>query len=98
MLTSVTSGLGDPIPGPKRRFNRDGCRPGSIRIPIKHLRLLRGKFIGIPVKILKDDGCNTSVVSRLFVKKHENLLNVVNEKMIVNHSCNGQTEEVSQVV
>jgi Retroviral aspartyl protease len=59
---------------------------------------LRGKFNGIPVKILKDDGCNTNVVSRAFVKKHKNLFNVVNKKMIVNHSCEGLNEEVSQVV
>jgi hydrogenase-4 membrane subunit HyfE len=73
-----------------------GCRDDSI--PIKPLLVLRGKFNGIPVKILKDDGCNTNVVSRAFVMKHENLFNVVNKKMIVNHSCEGQNEEVSQVV
>jgi hypothetical protein len=61
-----------------------GCREDSIRI--KPLLVLRGKFNGLPVKILKDDGCNTNVVSRAFVKKHENLFNVVNKKMILNHS------------
>jgi hypothetical protein len=73
-----------------------GCRDDSI--PIKPLLVLRGKFNGIPVKMLKDDGCNTNVVSRAFVKNHENLFNVVNKKMIMNHSCEGQNEEVSQVV
>jgi Retroviral aspartyl protease len=73
-----------------------GCRDDSI--PIKPLLLLRGKFKGIPVKILKDDGCNTNVVSRAFVKKHENLFNSVNKKLIVNNSCEGQTEEVYKVV
>jgi Retroviral aspartyl protease len=73
-----------------------GCRDDSI--PINPLLVLKGKFNGIPVKILKDDGCNTNVISRTFVKKYKNLFHVVNKKMIVNHSCEGQSEEVTQVV
>jgi hypothetical protein len=55
-------------------------------VPINPL-LLRGNFNGIPVKILKDDGCNTDVVSRAFVKKYETVLNIVSKKLILKHSC-----------
>jgi Aspartyl protease len=67
-------------------------------IPISPLIIFKGTFNGIPVKILKDDGCNTNVVSKAFVKNHKALFQVVNKKMSVNHSCEGQTEEVAQVV
>ena len=80
------------------------CKRKSIPIdepiPIDPLLVFRGEINGIPVKILKDDGCNTNVVGIEFLKKPKTreLFKIQKEKIEVSHSRRGSTEEATEVI
>ena len=52
-------------------------------IPVERLLVLSGTMNGLSIKVLKDDGCNTNVVSREFLAKYRsrNIFEVCQEKL-----------------
>ena len=66
-------------------------------IPVEDLIVFRGKMNGSAVQILKDDCCNTNILSRHFVERHPELFDVENTAMCISHSKRGSTEEALQV-
>lgn len=52
----------------------------------------------VPVYVLKDDVCNTSVISKEFFEKHAECLDVAEKKVEVCHSNKGNTEFATKVV
>ena len=53
---------------------------------------------GQTVDILKDDGCNTNVMSSSFIKKHGHLLTLKKDNLSITHSENKTTETATQLV
>jgi hypothetical protein len=74
----------------------DGCRDDNI--PIEPLFVLDGMFNGKPVRILKDDGCNTNVVSRKFVERNAEAFKMKSRNVMVNHSADDRVEQATQIV
>ena len=67
-------------------------------IPVKPLIVFEGKMHGVAAQILKDDGCNTNVVSKDFVQKHSHLFNIEDTAITVTHSKRDSIEMASQVI
>lgn len=57
-----------------------------------------GTVAGQQVNVLKDDGCNTNVMSTSFVNKNRHLLNIAKKSAIINHSNSKTTEKASEIV
>lgn len=70
----------------------------SVPIPVDPLIVLDGKINGVKVRVLKDDGCNTNVVSKRLVKKFRHCFKVVDDDVLVQHSDKDSNERSSQVV
>jgi hypothetical protein len=68
----------------------DGCR--DDRIPIEPLFVMNETRNGMPVCKLKDDGCNTNVVSRKFVERNAETFKMKSRKVTVNHSADDRVE------
>ena len=66
-------------------------------MPITDLFVLEGSMNGIRVDVLKDDGCNTNVISREFAKRNEHRLRFVSRKMSVAHSSKNTDEVATRV-
>lgn len=49
-------------------------------------------------KVLKDDGCNTNILSSEFVKRNRKLLNVSKTFLNIEHSDDNFSENASEVV
>jgi hypothetical protein len=71
----------------------DGCRDDII--PIEPLFVLDGMLNGKPVRILKDDGCNTNVVSRKFVERNAEAFKMKSRNVMVNHSAYNRFEQAT---
>ena len=67
-------------------------------LPTSPLIILRGTVKGQTVDILKDDGCNTNVMSSSFIKKHGHLLTLKKDNLSITHSENKTTETATQLV
>ncbi len=67
-------------------------------IPMDVLMVLNGKLEGRRVKVLKDDGCNTNVVSKEFFKRNRKYFNVKKCNVEVSHSQKGSVENSSQAI
>lgn len=50
------------------------------------------------MRALKDDGCNTNVISRDFVEKNRHRLTIINQPVTINHSEKDEEETVNEVV
>lgn len=57
-----------------------------------------GILAGGQVSILKDDGCNTNVISKSYVNRHRHALNIVKGRFEINHSNKNTTKEANEVV
>lgn len=68
------------------------------RIPVKPLITLCGTLAGQQLTILKDDGCNTNVLSKTFVNKNRHLLNIQKEQSVISHSDKDYIETSSDIV
>lgn len=66
--------------------------------PIEELIKLKGIMAGQQVTVLKDDGCNTNVISKSFVNKNRHLLETKSTCVNINHSYRKVVEEASEVV
>lgn len=61
-------------------------------IPIEELITMYGMIEGQQVSVLKDDGCNTNVISSSFVKRYLHLLNLKKASFVINHSSKDITD------
>ena len=80
--------------------SRDDNIPMEEPIPVERLLVLSSTMNGLSVKVLKDDGCNTNVVSREFLAKYRNrnIFEVCQEDVTVQPSQKGTKEEASEVI
>ena len=80
--------------------SRDDNIPTERPILVERLLVLRGTMNSLSLKVLKDDGCNTNVVSREFLAKFRsrNIFEVFLENVTVQHSQKGTTENASEVI
>lgn len=53
---------------------------------------------GTELTVLKDDGCNTNVLSHEFVEKNRSRLNIINSNTSINHSNKETHEFATEVV
>lgn len=60
--------------------------------------VLYGIINGRQCKILKDDGCNTNIISTDFVKRNGKILKIINNKLSIEHSQENSSELISGVV
>jgi len=67
-------------------------------IPLEPLLVLKGKLNSVSVRVLKDDGCNTNVVSKKIVDLNRQRFTVRKEKFVVQHSKDGENEEASKII
>ena len=67
-------------------------------IPMNDLMVLDGSLEGKRVRVLKDDGCNTNVVSREFFRKNRGLFNYDKCDVEVKHSDKNSNEKASKVI
>ena len=72
--------------------------PTDGPIPVAPLMVLDGKLNGVSVRVLKDDGCNTNVISQRLLSRFRNRFQVMKSKTVVQHSRDGSREESSEVV
>ena len=67
-------------------------------VPVERLIVLKGMIAGKEVRVLKDDGCNTNVLSSSFVRRFSHLLDVRECEIIVAHSKKKSQEVSNKVV
>ena len=67
-------------------------------IPLAELIVLNGYLESEPVEILKDDGCNTNVVSAEFYKKHRHVFKWKTCDAEVMHSNSNSVEKASKIL
>lgn len=103
-------GVLDDMKNEVRRFSYPNfqsnttCRNGSNDIPIDEpipmddLIVLEGFLDGKRVRVLKDDGCNTNVVSREFFNKNRKNFKWKNCNVEVSHSQKGSVENSSKSI
>lgn len=60
--------------------------------------MLSGTLNDVPVRVLKDDGCNTNVVSNRFVERNRHCLTLVKRRCMVKHSQKGSDEVSTEAV
>lgn len=70
----------------------------SRTVPIKPLIKLKGVPHGKQLAVLKDDGCNTNVISKSFVEANRHLLTLRHEPSLISHSDKDYTETSEEVV
>ena len=75
-----------------------GDAPTDGPIPVEPLLVLNGKLNGVSVRVLKDDGCNTNVISQSFLDRYRKTFEVHNFKTLIKHSRDRSAEESSEVV
>lgn len=63
-----------------------------------HLIVLNGRLDGVRVQVLKDDGCNTNIVSKRRVMKFRHCFKIIDEDVTVQHSDQNATERSSHVI
>ena len=76
----------------------DGETTTEGHVPLAPLLVLEGKLNGVSVRVLKDDGCSTNVISPRLLDRWRSQFQVKKSKTVVNHSREGSGEESSEVV
>lgn len=83
---------------PKVKFNiAQGGSMSRVDVPTAPLIVLYGLINGRQCKILKDDGCNTNVISSEFIKRNK-YFNLLNQKLNIEHSNEDAAETTSEIV
>ena len=76
----------------------DVSKKGNRQMPLEDLILLDGSLEGKRVRVLKDDGCNTNVVSRDFFRRNKKHLKFEECDVQVKHSNIDSIENSSTVI
>lgn len=88
---------------PNVETNMTSTTPSDSRdtediVPVEELIVLNGALDGRKVKVLKDDGCNTNVVSRNFFEKNKSSFKWKRCNVEVRHSKQDSVERSSEVI
>lgn len=75
-----------------------GVRSERRKVPIHPLFVLYDMIHGQQCKILKDDGYNTNIVSRDFIRRNEKYFKIINQKPSIEHSNEDSSEQITGVV
>ena len=67
-------------------------------VPHEPLLVLKGKLNDVSVRVLKDDGCNTNVISQRLVNLNRQCFQLKRKKTVVRHSRDGWIEDSSHIV
>lgn len=67
-------------------------------MPIKELITLDGVIVGQQVVSLKDDGCNTNVLSKTFVDRNRQHLDIRKTTFLIQHYNKESNEQAPEVV
>ena len=78
------------------RVKNESIQSGEV--PLEPLLVLRGRLNGVSVRVLKDDGCNTNVISSRIVDLNRQNFRVIRKNVVVKHSKDGTNEQSSQIV
>lgn len=65
--------------------------PTYLEAPIEQLFALPGMMEDKEVTVLKDDGCNTNILSTDFVRRNRHLLQITKRKTIIKYSDKNTT-------
>lgn len=76
----------------------DTATTDDEEVPIADLITLFGTVAGQQVTILKDDGCNTNVISRTFVNRNRHLFNIEKTSVTIHHSNKKIVEKAEEVI
>lgn len=100
-------GIGKRISPPKANHANAlvGCNAGLEKVsdhsgeaPIQDLITMQGSLEGQQVTVLKDDGCNTSVIAKSFVDRHGDLELTHKAAFAISHSNKEAIEKASEIV
>lgn len=69
-----------------------------MEIPIKPQITLQDIINGRQLRILKDDGCSTNVISKVFAANHRDVFNIQTERATISHSDRDYVEESNETV
>lgn len=72
--------------------------PPSKTVPVRKLILLDGIMAEQLVVVLKDDGCNTNVLSAEFVERNRDHLDIHQKRSVISHSDKNRTETSEEIV
>ena len=67
-------------------------------VPIKPLIVLKGKINSQNARMLKDDGCNTNLVSKEFLQRNRRLFKIIRTRTSTQHSMQGSGERASEMI
>lgn len=67
-------------------------------LPTKPLLTFRGSLNGEEIVVLKDDGCNTNVLSTVCVAQHRHVLDIRAEEIVISHSDKNSTRTAKEMV
>lgn len=70
----------------------------SSAVPDAHLMVLNGKINGKKVEVLKDDGCNTNVISRTFLNRNKALFTLGASAVTISHSRKDSQETIDNFI
>lgn len=91
--------LNDP-PKAELPLTPDGSkdRVESPSVPTSPLLVLYGNIYSLQCKILKDDGCNTNIISADFIKKNRKYFTKINKALPIKNSYEHSSETTNMVV
>eukprot|EP00171_Calliarthron_tuberculosum_P008045 IDg8045t1 len=72
--------------------NADEADDEQVLLPLSELMTIRVLIAGQQVTVLKDDGCNTNVISSEFYQRNKHLLTVDVTETCISHSKRGAVE------
>lgn len=79
--------------------NNAALSPSALEdLPIDELFVLPGMMAGKQVTVLKDDGCNTNILSTDFVRRNRHLLQTAKRNTVIKHSDKETTQRSNIVV
>ena len=67
-------------------------------VPTEPLIVLKGTINGRRATMLKDDGCNTNIVSKEFLMKSRSLFKIVKTDTSIHHSKKGSGERANEMI
>lgn len=103
MASSRTGGIRDEIPQKSTSdyeavlVSSSNAKSGCV-IPLEPLLVLEGELNDVSVRVLKDDGCNTNVISQRLYDLNRQCFRSKRKKVVVRHSRDGWTEVSSKIV
>lgn len=76
----------------------DDVESKAEKIPVESLLVLQGELVCRKVAVLKDDGCNTNVISKDFATRNAHLFDIRDCDIPVSHSKKDTTEVATQII